>query len=74
MQERRRVRHTLSFFERLAAHSQNVRAKAASLPAGQERDAMLEKLKQTEGAARITRWLSSAEEDAERPEEAEFPG
>jgi len=74
MQERRRVRHTLSFFERLAAHSQNVRAKVASLPAGQERDAMLEKLKQTEGAARITRWLSSAEEDAERPEEAEFPG
>jgi len=37
----------LSLFERLAAHSQNVRAKAASLPAGQERDAMLEKLKQT---------------------------
>jgi hypothetical protein len=33
---------------------------------------MLEKLKQTEGAARITRWLSSAEEDAERPEEADF--
>lgn len=70
MQERRRVRQTLSFFERLAAHSQNVRARVAALPAGQERDAMVEKLKQTERAAQITRWLSSAEEDAEQPEEA----
>lgn len=73
MQERRRVKHTLSFFERLAAHSQNVRAKVALLPAGQERDAMVEKLKQAEGAARITRWLSSAEEDIEQPEGLEYP-
>jgi hypothetical protein len=69
MQVRRRVRHNLSFLERLAEHSKKVRAKVASLPPGQERDVMLDKLKQTERAARISRWLSSAEMEAEPPEE-----
>jgi len=69
MAERQKVRHTLSFIERLANHSNQVRAKATSLPEGQERDAMFEKLRQTESAAQISRWLSSGEEDAESPEE-----
>jgi hypothetical protein len=34
---------------------------------------MVEKLKQAERAAQITRWLSSAEEDVERPEGLEYP-
>jgi hypothetical protein len=70
MAERRRVKHTLSFLERLANHSNKVRAKAVQLPEGQERDAMFEKLKRTETAARISQWLSSGEEDP--PEEFHF--
>ena len=69
MQARRRVSHNLSFLERLADHSKKVRAKVASLPPGQERDVMLDKLKQSERAARISRWLSSAEMDVEPSEE-----
>lgn len=69
MAERRKVKHTLSFIERLANHSNLVRAKATSLPEGQERDAMLEKLRRTETAAQISRWLSSGEQEAEPPEE-----
>jgi hypothetical protein len=47
----------LSFLERIAEHSKRVRAKAASVPPGEERDAMLQKLEQAERAARISRWL-----------------
>jgi hypothetical protein len=70
MAKRPRVKHTISFLERLANHSNKVRAKAVSLPEGQERDAMFEKLKRTETAARISQWLSSGEEDP--PEELHF--
>lgn len=73
MQTRRRVRHNLSFLERLAEHSKKARAKVASLPPGRERDVMLDKLKQTERAAQISRWLSSAEMDAEPTEEVGQP-
>jgi hypothetical protein len=73
MQVRRRVKHNLSFLERLAEHSKKVRAQAVSLPPGHERDVMLDKLKQTERAARISRWLSSGEVDAEPPEEVGQP-
>jgi hypothetical protein len=55
-------------FERLAEHSKAVHA----LPIGRERDAMLKKLKQAERAAQISRWLSSAEEEAEPPEELAY--
>jgi hypothetical protein len=68
MQERRRSKHTQSFLERLAEHANKVRSKAESLPAGREREAMLEKLKQAERATQISRWLSSTDA-AEPPEE-----
>jgi hypothetical protein len=58
---RRRIKHTRSFIERLKAHAECVRAKAASLPLGTERNAVLEKLEQTERAVEISRWLSSAD-------------
>ena len=64
MAKRRGVKHTLSFLERLADHSNKVRVTAASLPEGQERDAMCERLNRIETAARISRWLSSGEEEA----------
>jgi hypothetical protein len=70
MLERRRVKHTLSFLERIAEHSEMVRAQVTALPPGRERDAMLEKLRRTETAARISEWLSSGEEEAEPLEEA----
>jgi len=63
----RRGRSTLSFLERIAEHSKKVRAKVASLPPGEERDAMLLKMKQAERAARISHWLSSGEEATEPP-------
>ena len=65
----RRGQSTLSLLERIAEHSRKVRAKAASLPPGEERDAMLQKLKQVERAARISHWLSSGEEATEPLEE-----
>jgi len=69
MAERRRVKHTLSFLERLANHSNKIRERAASLPEGHERDAICERLRRVETAARISRWLSSGEREAELPEE-----
>jgi hypothetical protein len=68
MPERRRAKQTLSFLERLAAHSESVRAKADALPVGAAREAMLQKLEQAERAARITRWLSSGEQEPEPTE------
>jgi CRP-like cAMP-binding protein len=61
MQRRSRIKQTRSFVERLIEHAESVRAKAASLSMGAERDAILEKLEQTERAVEISRWLSSAE-------------
>jgi hypothetical protein len=61
MQRRSRIKQTRSFVERLIEHAESVRAKAASLSIGAERDAILEKLEQTERAVEISRWLSSAE-------------
>jgi hypothetical protein len=62
----------LRFLERIAEHSKRVRAKAASVPPGEERDALLQKLKQAERAAHISRWLSSGEDDPGPPEEIGF--
>ena len=68
----RRSRPVLSFLERIAEHSRRARTKVASMPPGNERDAMLQKLKQAETAARISIWLSSGEQQAEPPEEVEL--
>ena len=70
--KRNRSRPVLSFLERIAEHSKRARTKAASMAPGKERDAMLQKLKQAETAARISVWLSSGEQDAEPPEEVEL--
>ena len=69
---RNRSRPVLSFLERIAEHSKKARAKAVSMPPGKEREAMLQKLKQAETAARISVWLSSGEQEAEPPEEVEL--
>jgi hypothetical protein len=65
MQRRRRARQTLSFLERLAEHATKVRDRAAALPPGEERDAVMAKLEQAQRAAPISRWLSSGEEAPE---------
>ena len=57
--ERRRAKHTLSFGDRLEKQAEDVRAKAAELPPGLERDALLKRARQAEAAIHINDWLTS---------------
>jgi hypothetical protein len=62
MHKRRpRIKHTRSLVERLTTHAECMRAKAASLPLGTERNVVLEKLERAERAVKFSRWLSSAD-------------
>ena len=49
----------LSFQERLARFAQSARAAAGRLPAGEERQDLLLKARESDAAAKIDRWLSS---------------
>nr|WP_298260607.1 hypothetical protein [Bradyrhizobium sp.] len=53
MQERRRPRQFLSLKDRLALYAREVRKKAACLPPGIERDALLEKARQADEASAL---------------------
>ena len=48
-----------SFEDRLTGEAARLREKAASLPAGIERELLLRKARQAETASRINKWLSS---------------
>ena len=56
---RRRVKHTISFKDRLLKSAQEARQRAARLPPGFERDRLLQKARQSETAADIDVWISS---------------
>ncbi|QOZ37640.1 hypothetical protein XH92_05215 [Bradyrhizobium sp. CCBAU 53421] len=56
---RRRVKHTVSFEDRLLQGAQAAREKAARLPAGAARDRLLAKARQNETAVNIDRWMSA---------------
>jgi hypothetical protein len=60
MNERRRFKQNISLQDRLAAWARMVRAQAAQLPPGQERDALLKKASQAETASHLDQWANSA--------------
>jgi hypothetical protein len=55
----RRVKHTTSLEERLAELSEQSKQKAKQLPHGKKRTELLGKVRQSEMALQISRWLSS---------------
>jgi hypothetical protein len=58
-QVRRRVKHTLTFEERLTEEARRFRAEAERLPPGSKRDVLLMRVRQTEAALHMTKWLQS---------------
>jgi len=57
--KRNRTRPALSLQERLTRFTQNARAAAKTLPAGAERHAQLQKVRDGEAAVEMERWLSA---------------
>jgi hypothetical protein len=57
--QRRRFENTLSFPDRLDQEADRLRAEAAKLPHGAERDALLRKARQVRTASHVNEWLSS---------------
>jgi hypothetical protein len=57
--ERRRIKHTISFDERLADQARRLRKQAKTLPPGGVRDDLIRRARQTETASRINEWLTS---------------
>jgi hypothetical protein len=58
---RTRVKHEISFGQRLANEAQRAREMAVTLPPGKMRNALLEKARLADLAARINGWLASPE-------------
>ena len=65
MIRRRRIRHEVSFEDRLARAAHQAREAAELLPPGQDRELMLRKASACETAAEIHAWISSS--DVEPP-------
>ena len=59
MQQRKRIKHTLSFEERLAEQAQSLRKQAKLLQPGGEREELLRRARQADTASQINRWLAS---------------
>ena len=59
--QRRRFKQSMSLQERLAAWAKSVRAKAAKLKPGPERDALLQRASQADTAAHFDDWANSTE-------------
>jgi hypothetical protein len=59
MLKRRRFSQTKSLQDRLAAWAEEVRERAAKLPPGPERDALLKKLRQADTASHLDDWANS---------------
>lgn len=59
MNERRRIKHTATFEQRLAAEAERLKTEAGSLPQGKARDDMMRKARQTATASHMIEWLSS---------------
>jgi hypothetical protein len=61
MKRRRRFKQTVPLQERLAAWADEIRRKAASLPPGPEREALLKRASQADVASHIDDWANSSE-------------
>lgn len=62
--KRNRTRPALSLQERLSRFTEQARAAAMNLPAGAERHALLQKVRDGEAAADMERLLSSPDQQA----------
>ena len=61
MQYRRRFKQTQAFKDRLATFAEQLKAKAAQLPPGPERDALLKRARGADTASDIDEWASAPE-------------
>lgn len=59
MKTRRRIRQVTSLKERLTIWAESVRAEAARLTAGPQREALLQRASQADTAAHIDDWVNS---------------
>lgn len=55
---RRRVKHSLSFEQRLFEAARKAREAAHSLPPGDERERLLRSARESEAAAQLNRWMA----------------
>ena len=59
MEQRRRFKQKLTFFERCSEEAERLRREAEKLPPGREREELENKARQAETAAHIEDWLRS---------------
>ena len=59
MQNRRRFKHEITLQDRIVMWAKEVRAQAAELPPGPERDELLKKVRQAETAMHLEDWANS---------------
>jgi hypothetical protein len=59
MTKRRRVKQTTTLEQRLVREAQRLRAKAAAVPSGPDRDDILQRAQEIETTAQLSGWLSS---------------
>jgi hypothetical protein len=59
MKHRQRTKHTSTFEERLAAEAQRLKEQARKMKPGNDRDQVMTKLRQTEMASHINKWVTS---------------
>jgi hypothetical protein len=57
--QRRRFKQTVSLRDRLEMWAKDVREKAATLPAGPERDQLLRKVSQADTVSHLDEWANS---------------
>jgi hypothetical protein len=61
MQNRRRFKHQITLQDRIIAWAKRIRAQAAGLPPGPDRDELLRKVRQAETAMHLDDWANSPE-------------
>jgi hypothetical protein len=59
MKKRRRFKQELTLAEKLAAWTEEMKAQAAKLPPGPERDALIKKVRQADIANHLDDWAKS---------------
>ena len=59
MPQQRRVKHTLTFSDRLRIEAARLRREAENKPTGPERDELIRKADQVETALRLANWVTS---------------
>jgi hypothetical protein len=59
LQKRRRIKHTMTFVERLAESVAQLKEQARKTRPGPEKEALMKRARQTDVAAHISEWLMS---------------